>query len=159
MPILFGLGSAVLTMVGMSVGAGEVERARRIAWIGAGLGFAVAGSVGVVVAVAPNAWLHLFSRDPVLVATGTSYLRWVAPAYGLFGAGFVLVFAAQGAARVFWPFVAGTGRMVIGAGVGWLAVRYLDASLAALHAIVAVSLVAFAGVIGGAVLSGRVFAR
>lgn len=156
-PILFGLGSAVLTMVGMSIGAGNVARARRIAWVGAGLGFAVAGAIGLVVAIAPTAWLHLFSRDAVLVEHGTAYLHWVAPAYGLFGAGFVLGFGAQGAARVLWPFLAGTVRMVVGAGLGFVAVRYLGFTLPGLFAIVGVSLVLFAGTIATAVLSGRVF--
>ena len=34
-PLLFGLGTAVVTMVGTNVGAGAVARARRIAWAGA----------------------------------------------------------------------------------------------------------------------------
>ena len=37
-PILFGLGTGVLTMVGTAVGAGDVARAKRVAWTGAGPG-------------------------------------------------------------------------------------------------------------------------
>ena len=32
-PLLFGLCTAVLTMVGVNIGAGQIARARRIAWI------------------------------------------------------------------------------------------------------------------------------
>ncbi|NUO53326.1 MAG: MATE family efflux transporter [Polyangiaceae bacterium] len=158
-PVLFGLGSAVLTMVGMSVGARAFERARRIAWTGAALGFAIAGGVGLIAAFAPTLWLNTFSSDPALVEPGVSYLRRVAPAYGLFGAGFVLSFASQGAARVLWPFLAGTARLVIAAGLGWLAVHYLDASMSTLFAIVGGSLVAFFAVIATALSAGTTLRR
>ncbi len=153
-PVLFGISSAVLTMVGMNVGAKSFERARRVAWTGAALGFAVAGSVGLVVAVAPTSWLHIFSHDPSVVEPGASYLRWVAPAYGLFGAGFVLSFASQGAARVLWPFLAGTARLVVAAGGGFLAVRCFGASLTVLFLLVGASMVAFFGVIATALSAG-----
>jgi Na+-driven multidrug efflux pump len=33
-PILFGLGTAILTMVGTNIGAGHIARAKKIAWLG-----------------------------------------------------------------------------------------------------------------------------
>ncbi|NTX50712.1 MATE family efflux transporter [Myxococcus llanfairpwllgwyngyllgogerychwyrndrobwllllantysiliogogogochensis] len=156
-PLLFGLGTAVLTMVGTNAGAGNWERARRTAWVGAWLGFGVAGSIGLLAAVAPNAWLHFFSKDAAVLAPGVTYLRIVAPFYGLLGLGFVLGFAAQGVARVFWPVLAGTARMVIAAGVGWVAVVYFDAGLPMLFSLVSAALVAFAGVTVAATLAGAIF--
>ena len=35
-PLVFGFGTALVSMVATNVGAGQVERAERIAWIGAG---------------------------------------------------------------------------------------------------------------------------
>ncbi|NTX39237.1 MATE family efflux transporter [Myxococcus sp. CA033] len=156
-PLLFGLGTAALTMVGTNAGAGNWERARRTAWVGAWLGFGVAGSIGLLAAVAPNAWLHFFSKDAAVLAPGVTYLRIVAPFYGLLGLGFVLGFAAQGVARVFWPVLAGTARMVIAAGVGWVAVVYFDAGLPMLFSLVSAALVAFAGVTVAATLAGAIF--
>ncbi|WP_426755398.1 MATE family efflux transporter [Myxococcus sp. Y35] len=158
-PVLFGLGTSVLTLVGTNVGAGQPERARRIAWLGGGLGFAVAGVIGLAAAVAPEVWLHAFSREPAVVAPGVDYLRIVAPFYGLLGLGFVLAFAAQGAGRVLWPFLAGTSRLVISAGAGWLVVARLGAGLPMLFAMVAAGLVAYAGVTAVAVRSGAIFRR
>ena len=62
-PILFGLCTAVLTMVGVNIGAGQVARARRIAWISSGVGLALTGAIGLVVAAFPMLWLSLFSRS------------------------------------------------------------------------------------------------
>jgi Na+-driven multidrug efflux pump len=156
-PVLFGIGTAVLTLVGTHVGAGQLERARRIAWVGGALGFVVAETVGVAVALAPGAWLGVFSHDGAVVAPGVLYLRLCAPFYGLLGLGFVLGFAAQGRGRPLWPFLAGTTRMLVAAGVGWLAVAKLGAGLHGLFAVVAAALVAFALVMVLAVRSGRVF--
>ena len=55
-PVLFALGTASLTMVGTNVGAGQMRRARHIAWIAA---FHLGGSDGVIglaAALAPTVW-------------------------------------------------------------------------------------------------------
>ncbi len=156
-PVLFGLGTAVLTLVGTNVGAGQHERARRIAWLGGGLGFAASALIGLAASLAPEVWLHAFSREPAVVAPGLDYLRIVAPFYGFLGLGFVLAFAAQGAGRVLWPFLAGTSRLVISAGAGWFVAARLDAGLTSLFAMVSAGLVAYAGVTVVAVLAGAVF--
>ena len=36
-PLVFGLGAALVTMVGTNIGAGHLARAQRVAWVGAGL--------------------------------------------------------------------------------------------------------------------------
>lgn len=156
-PVLFGLGSAVLTMVGVNVGAGQIERARRVAWVGSYVAFAGAGAVGLVAALTPASWLGLFSQEPSIVAIGALYLRWVAPLYGLFGAGFVMSFAAQGAARALVPLLAGTARMAVAAGLGAFAVARFGAGLSTLFVFVALSTVVYAGIALGAALSGRIF--
>lgn len=69
-PLLFGLGTAIVTMVGTNIGAGQPERAERIAWTGAALAFCVTEAVGLLVAVFPHGWLGLFSQDPRGAAHG-----------------------------------------------------------------------------------------
>jgi putative MATE family efflux protein len=51
-PLLFGLGTAVVMMVGINVGAGQMARARRIAWTGAAIAVGFTGSIGLLVAMA-----------------------------------------------------------------------------------------------------------
>ena len=144
-PLVFGLGAALVTMVGTNIGAGQVARAERVAWVGAGLAAAVTGAVGLFGALFPRAWLGLFSADPAVLAAGSTYLRIVGPLYGFFGLGLALYFASQGAGRLGWPLAAGFARLVIAAGGGWLAVHWLGGGLAPIFAAMAVALLVFGG--------------
>jgi putative MATE family efflux protein len=156
-PILFGLCTAVLTMVGVNIGAGQIARARKIAWTSSLVGLVLTGSIGLIVAIFPLLWLHLFSHDPDVLHQGTTYLRIVAPAYAALGFGFVVAFASQGAGHVLWPFVASVTRILVAAGLGWIAVGYFGAGMAALASMVAASLVAYAAICAIAMLSHRVW--
>jgi putative MATE family efflux protein len=152
-PLVFGLGSALVTMVGTNVGAGQVARAERVAWVGAGLAAAVTGSVGLLAAIFPGAWLGLFSTDPDVLAAGARYLTIVGPCYGFFGVGLALYFASQGAGRLAWPLMAGFSRLSIAALGGWLAI-HLGAGLSGLFIAVAVALVVFGTTVVTALRAG-----
>jgi putative MATE family efflux protein len=144
-PILFGLSSAVLTMVGVNIGAGNGARARHIAWVAALIGVGITETIGLAAAIAPWAWVGLFTSDPDVLAPGMTYLRIVGIVYGLFGFGFVTSFAAQGAGKVLWPSIAVSVRLVVAAGAGWIAVTSFGGTMATLAVIVAISFVAYAG--------------
>jgi putative MATE family efflux protein len=141
-PLLFGLGTAVVTMVGVNIGAGAHARAMRVAWTSAILAGVVTEAIGIAAALWPHLWIGLFSADAGVHATGAIYLRWVAPFYGIVGFGMQLYFAAQGADRPVLPFLAGTARLVIAAGVGWLVAAH-GGGLAGLFAAVAASSVVY----------------
>jgi putative MATE family efflux protein len=143
-PLVFGFGSALVTMVGTNIGAGRLTRARHVAWTGAGLAAAVTGSIGLFGACFPHLWLGLFSTNPDVLAVGTTYLRIVGPTYGCFGFGLALYFASQGTGRLLWPLLAGGARLVIAAGGGWIAMRWYAGSLPTLFAAIAVALIVYA---------------
>src|SRR5206468_5671688 len=105
-PLLFALGTASVTMVGTNIGAGRHARARKVAWTSAAISAAITGVIGLVAALFPEAWLHLFSREEEVVRIGSDYLVRVAPLYVFTGLGMALYFASQGAGRVTWPFAA-----------------------------------------------------
>jgi putative MATE family efflux protein len=142
-PLLFGLGTGTVTMVGTNLGAGNIARARRVAWIGALLAAGVTEAIGLLVALFPHAWIGIFSTDPAVLATGAKYLRVVGPFYGFVGLGMLLYFASQGAKRVAWPVLAGSARLIIAAAGGWLAIEFFRADLTILFAVVATSALAF----------------
>lgn len=145
-PLLFGVSTATLTMVGVNIGAGQHARARRIGWISGAVGLLLTGSIGVAVAIVPTVWLDLFSHDPEVIREGSTYLHIVAPAYAALGFGFAVGFAAQGAGHVLWPFVAACARIVVAAGLGWIAVGRFGAGMTGLASMVAASLVAYAAI-------------
>jgi putative MATE family efflux protein len=157
-PLIFGLGTAMVTMVGVNIGAGQAKRARRIAWIGAAAAFMVTEAVGLAAALLPRAWIGLFSDDHQVLRVGAEYLRTAAPFYGAVGLGLALYFASQGASRVILPVLAGTARMVIAAFVGWSAVRWFGADAATLFRIVAISSVAY-GVLTVAAIRSSAWGR
>jgi len=153
-PLVFGMGSALVTMVGTNFGAGRRARAQRVAWIGAGVAAAVTGTIGVVGALAPHLWLGLFSSEPEVLAAGTTYLRIVGPAYGFFGLGLALYFASQGAGRLLWPVLGGSARLTVAVVGGWLVVNVLGGSLAALCAMMALAFVVLGTTIALAIRAG-----
>ncbi|MFB9268494.1 MATE family efflux transporter [Bradyrhizobium erythrophlei] len=152
-PLLFGLGTGLVTMAGINTGAGQTARATRVAWTGAAIAFAVTETIGLAAALFPTAWLGLFTDAPPVLASGTLYLHTVAPFYGVAGAGMALYFAGQGARRVLAPLLAGTARLIVAAGVGWLAVATWGAGLSTLFVIVAISSVLFGGIIVAATIA------
>jgi Na+-driven multidrug efflux pump len=153
-PLVFGMGSALVTMVGTNFGAGQRARAQRVAWIGAGVAAAVTGTIGLAGALAPHLWLGLFSHEPEVLAAGATYLRIAGPTYGFFGLGLALYFASQGAGRLLWPVLGGSARLAVAVLGGWLVVHVLGGSLAALSSMMALAFVVFGSTIALAIRAG-----
>ncbi|MFZ3322023.1 MAG: MATE family efflux transporter [Usitatibacter sp.] len=142
-PIMFAIGTASVTIVGTSIGAGRHARAKRAAWTGAMISGAIAGSIGLAAATFPGAWIGIFSHEPEVVRVGSEYLVRVAPFYAFIGVGMALYFASQGAGRIAWPFAAGVGRLATVLIVGGYCVNAGGGSLTGLFWIVAASQVVF----------------
>ena len=142
-PVVFAIGSALVVMVGTCIGAGDVQRARRIAWLGAVVGGSVTGSVGITVALWPGLWAGMFSSDPAVLAAGYTYLRIAGACYAFLGVGIALYFASQGAGRMLWPVLAGTGRFLIAVIGGIVVLRYVPGTLAGLFAVIGFAMFAY----------------
>jgi len=123
-PIAFGIGVAAVPMVGMAIGAGDVARARRVAWTAGTVSAVNLGLIGLVVSLWPTLWSGLFTDDPVVLGYANQYLRWAGPAFAFFGFGLTLYFASQGSGKVLGPVLAATLRLAVVVGIGaWLAAR------------------------------------
>ncbi len=142
-PVVFAIGSALVVMVGTCVGAGDVKRARLIAWSGAGVAACVTGSVGLTVALWPGLWAGMFSDDPAVLDAAYTYLRIAGGCYAFFGAGIALYFASQGAGRMLWPVLAGSARFAIAVIGGLVVVRYFNGTLAGLYAVIGFAMVVY----------------
>jgi putative MATE family efflux protein len=120
-PISFGIGVAALPMVGMAIGAGRPERARRVAWTAGATSAFKLGLIGLLVALYPDLWARLFTSDEAVLAHARQFLQMAGPAFGFFGLGLTLYFASQGAGKMLGPVLAGTLRLLLVFGVGsWL---------------------------------------
>jgi putative MATE family efflux protein len=142
-PPVFALGTGAVTMVGTNIGAGQIARAERIAWVAAAIAFGMSTLIGVFVSIVPSAWVGLFSGDAAVLRFGGLYLRIVGPFYGFIGAALLLFFASQGAGKMRWPFIGGLLRFLIVIVIGGSVVRVFGAGLSALFAVIAVSAVTF----------------
>ena len=140
-PVAFSVGVAALPMVGLAIGAGDVPRARRVAWTAAAMGGLGLGTIGIVLSLWPQLWVGVFTQDPGVAAAAQLYLRFAGPAFIFFGVNLALYFASQGAGRILGPLLAGTLRLVVIAIGGWLLVR-AGAPNWTLFALVAVGMVA-----------------
>lgn len=138
-PIAFSVGVACVPMVGTAIGAGNVDRARRIAWSGGLMAAAALGAVGVIFMAAPWLWVDIFTDSPAVHDAAATYLRTAGYGFPFFGLGLCLYFSAQGAGRVGGPIVAQGVRLALVAG-GGVVLAQMNAPLWTLFALSALAM-------------------
>jgi putative MATE family efflux protein len=151
-PLAFGIGSGLTTLVGVAAGANDWKRAVRAAWTGGLVAFGLIGTFGWLVALLAEGWARLFTSEPEVIAATVAYITHVAPFYCLFGLGMTLSFASQGAGRMKAPFFAGIARLVVATGGGWFAIERLGLGLDGVFAAIAVGMILFGALIAGPLL-------
>src|SRR6266446_5638031 len=77
--ISFSFGIASVPMIGMAIGAGRVERARRIAWTAGTVAFIAVGAIATFIAIFPDLWVSIFTNDASVRVASRQYLATVAP--------------------------------------------------------------------------------
>jgi Na+-driven multidrug efflux pump len=154
-PINFGLGAAVLAMVGINVGARQYERAARIAWFATAISAAVMACIGVLAIVWPNAWTAFFSADPAVQHAAAGYLCIVGVAYA-FIAPNTLISAFQSTGQPQFPLMASASRLLVVVSGGWIAMHVVDAGPVGLGVVTAAGLAAMGTILA---LSFRRYAR
>ena len=150
-PIIFALGSALIPIIGVSIGAGNVKRAKKAAWMGAGCAACLTGVVGITVAIRPEIWAGLFSSDPAVLEAAFSYLHIVGPFYMFLGIGIALYFASQGARRMFFPMLAGTARFLIAVCGGFAIVSFFDGQVGSVFVFISLGMFALGTGVAAAV--------
>lgn len=151
-PVLFGFGTAAVTLVATNLGAGQVARARQAALLNALFVAALVETLGLVMALWPELWMGSFTHRAEVLQPGRLYLMIIGPTYGLTGFTMALYFAGQGARRIAWPLAATMVRLGFALVATVLAVQGA-LSLGAAFAVVA------AGIACAAAISGIGFLR
>ena len=128
-PLVFGIGAAMTSLVGLSIGSGNIDRAEHIGWIGSAFAAGLTGVVGLALALFPSAWIYAFTNDQVTFEAARSYIQIVGPLFAFQGLGLSLYFASQGAGAMRWPVFAILARVVLAVGGGWFLAFGLDLGL------------------------------
>lgn len=153
-PLVFGLGAAMTSLVGINVGADNIARAERIGWIGSSLAAALSGSVGIFLALFPNLWIPAFTSDPETFDAAKLYIQIVGPCFAFQGLGLSLYFASQGAGTVTWPIIGTIARVVV-AVVGALYLAFeLELGLQGVYIAAAAGMILFGAIIAIALKLG-----
>lgn len=141
-PLVFGIGVSMNALVGVNLGAGQLQRAVNVGWIGAGAAAFFTGIGGLAVALWPEAWISLFTDDVQTMAAAKGYLQFVGPFFAFQGIGLSLFFASQGAGRMTWPLIAAAARLMIAIGGGAVLLYGYDASLNMIYLASGIAMVA-----------------
>lgn len=75
------MSSAVSSMAGQNIGAGETERAKKTMLTGMGIAFGISAFVFALVELFPDFIIRLFDTNPEVIETGREYLRFIAIDY------------------------------------------------------------------------------
>ena len=78
----------------------------------------VTGLVGLSVSATPLGFVSLFTTDAEVARIAALALRYIGPAFGGFGLGMAMYFAAMGANRMRWPVFAALARISLAVGLG-----------------------------------------
>lgn len=103
--MIYGIGTAILTLGGEAWGAGKPREFARICWIATGCVMAAALVVAMLLVVAPSAWFRAFGASPEVVEHGVRYLRIAALSYPFYALFVILTYAYQTLGRAYLPLV------------------------------------------------------
>ncbi|MGB0478290.1 MAG: MATE family efflux transporter, partial [Parvibaculales bacterium] len=145
LPVIFAFGTALTTIVGTNIGAGNYDRAELAGRYGMTSAALICGTVGGFLALFPNLWIPIFTDDAGTFEVARSYIRIVGPAYAFLGIGLVLYFASQGAGTMTWPIRAQILRFAISVGGAFFLVNYLAYGLNAVFIVTVIALALYAG--------------
>jgi putative MATE family efflux protein len=139
MVLAFGVGTT--TMVGMCVGAGLIERARRVTLVSSALAAAVFAILGLVVAMLGRWIIGIFSDVENVVSAGADYFRAMGLVYGFMAVSVMMFSAYQGWGRATTPLLVSLLRLVVVVLGGWLLLQQADTRLDWLYYLMASSVI------------------
>jgi putative MATE family efflux protein len=103
-----GFSMATSTLVGQSIGAGNIARAEQVARLAGWITFSVLTAAGLVcVAFAPHIVRFFVPEDPRVIAEGAAYIRIVAWSFGFIGLQFALMGVLRAAGEMIPAMVIG----------------------------------------------------
>ena len=124
-PLIFGIGTAMTSIVGDNIGAKEIIRAEKVGIYGGSTAGIVSVFIGLTLALFPESWIQFFTNDPKAFEVTKQYIQLVGPFYIFQGVGLSLYFASQGANAMKWPTIATIIRFLVASIGGAISVYWL----------------------------------
>ncbi|MGB0866984.1 MAG: MATE family efflux transporter [Granulosicoccaceae bacterium] len=151
-PVIFGIGGALIALVGAYVGAGRRAEAIAIAWRGILVNVVIVGGIGLVLAIWPSLWCQPMSDGETTAQHCEASLRVIGPSYGFFALGLGLYFASQGLNTLIYPVAGAALRLLIVLAAFWFTTNSTPPST--LLWIVAAAVLSYGGVTAMALAFG-----
>lgn len=146
--LVLGFGVGTTTMVGICVGAGLAERARRVTFVSCALAAISFETLGICVAVSGRWITGLFTNVESVLFAGTAYFHAIGLVCGFMAVSAMLFAAYQGWGRAVAPLVVGLSRLAVVLLGGWIVLLQPSARLEWLYYLAASSVVLAAVVLG-----------
>ena len=124
-PLIFGIGTAMTSIVGANIGAKEINRAEKVGIYGGSTAGIISVFIGLTLALFPESWIQFFTNDPKAFEVTKQYIQLVGPFYVFQGVGLSLYFASQGANAMKWPTIATIIRFLVASIGGAISVYWL----------------------------------
>ena len=139
--LVLALGVGTTTMVGICVGAGLVERARRVTLVSCVLAAAIFGTAGLAVAVSGRWIVEQFTHVEEVVLAASGYFYVTGFVYSFMAVSVMLFSAYQGWGRATVPLLTSLLRVAVVLLGGWVILQWPDPQLYWLYYLVAVSII------------------
>jgi len=96
-----GFATATTTMVGQNLGAENINRAEKTAWVSSGLILGIMTFLAFVFNLFPATVISIFNTNPEVIKIGTSFLKIVGFSFGFLGVRFIIGGSFRGAGNTF----------------------------------------------------------
>ena len=142
-PLIFGIGTAMTSIVGANIGAKNIKRAETVGIYGGTSAGVVSIFIGLTLALFPGAWIQFFTDDVKAFEVTKLYIQIVGPFYIFQGIGLSLYFASQGANAMKWPTIATIARFLIASIGGGISVHWFGYGIGSVFIASAIAMMIF----------------
>lgn len=94
-----GISIATLALVGHNFGAGKIKRAKKVAWIAAGLSMVSTAFIGFILLLAPRLWLRIFTNDVLVLDQAVPFVKVLSWFFAFTSLGMIMEASFQGFGR------------------------------------------------------------
>jgi putative MATE family efflux protein len=100
-----GISNAAATLVGQNLGAGNLEKAEKSAWVAGIVNALFMGVTGLMILLFSEAIIGFLTSDPEVILKGAECMRIMSVGFAAYGFGMVIVHSLNGSGDTFSPML------------------------------------------------------